>query len=115
MEKFILKYFNLLRTIIAVLIGIVISVFLIFLISRDPGFSLQQFLLGPLLSRSRFSSMVEMASPIIMCGLAIAVAFQARQFNVGAEGALYGSQSPESGEAPPRKQKTSEVSETSEA
>ena len=89
MEKFILKYFNLLRTIIAVLIGIVISVFLIYLVSKDAGFSLQQFLLGPVLSRSRFSSMVEMASPIIMCGLAIAVAFQARQFNVGAEGALY--------------------------
>ena len=89
MEKFVLKYFNLLRTIIAVLIGIAISVLLIFLISKDPGFSLQQFLLGPLLSRSRFSSMIEMASPIIMCGLGIAVAFQARQFNVGAEGALY--------------------------
>jgi len=88
-EKFVLKYFNLLRTIIAVLIGIAISVLLIFLISKDPGFSLQQFLLGPLLSRSRFSSMIEMASPIIMCGLGIAVAFQARQFNVGAEGALY--------------------------
>jgi len=88
-EKFVLKYFNLLRTIIAVLIGIVISVFLIYLISKDPGFSLQQFLLGPVLSRSRFSNMVEMASPIIMCGLAIAVAFQAKQFNVGAEGALY--------------------------
>ena len=55
MEKFVLKYFNLLRTIIAVLIGIVISVFLIYLISQDPGFSLQQFLLGPVLSRSRFS------------------------------------------------------------
>jgi len=88
-EKFVLKYFNLLRTIIAVLIGIVISVFLVYLVSKDPGFSLQQFLLGPLLSRSRFSNMVEMASPIMMCGLAIAVAFQARQFNVGAEGALY--------------------------
>jgi len=88
-EKFILKYFNLLRTLIAVLIGVAISVLLIFLISRDPGFSLQQFLLGPFLSRSRFSSMVEMASPIIMCGLGIAVAFQAKQFNVGAEGALY--------------------------
>jgi simple sugar transport system permease protein len=88
-EKFVLKYFNLIRTIIAVLIGAVISVLLIYLISQDPGFSLQQFLLGPLLSRSRFSNMIEMASPIIMCGLAIAVAFQARQFNVGAEGALY--------------------------
>ncbi len=89
MEKFVLRYFNLLRTVIAVLIGIVISVSLIYLISKDPGFSLQQFLLGPVLSRSRFSNMVEMASPIIMCGLAIAVAFQARQFNVGAEGALF--------------------------
>jgi len=88
-EKFILKYFNLIRTVIAILIGIVISVSLIYLVSKDPGFSLQQFLLGPVLSRSRFSNMVEMASPIIMCGLAIAVAFQARQFNVGAEGALY--------------------------
>jgi ABC-type uncharacterized transport system permease subunit len=88
-EKFVLKYFNLIRTIIAVLIGIVISVSLIYLISKDPAFSLQQFLLGPFLSRSRFSNMIEMASPIIFCGLAIAVAFQARQFNVGAEGALY--------------------------
>ena len=89
MEKFVLKYFNLIRTIIAVLIGIVISVSLIYLISKDPNFSLQQFLLGTFLSRSRFSNMIEMASPIIFCGLAIAVAFQARQFNVGAEGALY--------------------------
>jgi simple sugar transport system permease protein len=88
-EKFILKYFNLIRTIIAILIGVVISVSLIYLVSKDPGFSLRQFLLGPFLSRSRFSNMIEMASPIIMCGLAIAVAFQARQFNVGAEGALY--------------------------
>lgn len=89
MEKFVLRYFNLIRTIIAVLIGIVISVFLIYLVSKDPGFSLQQFLLGPILSRSRFFNVIETASPIILCGLAIAVAFQARQFNVGAEGALY--------------------------
>jgi simple sugar transport system permease protein len=88
-EKFVLRYFNLIRAVIAVVIGIVISVFLIYLVSKDPGFSLQQFLLGPILSRSRFSNVIETASPIILCGLAIAVAFQARQFNVGAEGALY--------------------------
>ena len=89
MEKFVLKYFNLLRTVIAMLIGLVISVFLIYLVSREPGFSLKQFILGPFLSRSRFFNMLESASPILFCGLAIAVAFQARQFNVGAEGALY--------------------------
>jgi len=88
-EKFVLKYFTLIRTLIAVLIGLVISVSLIYLVSKDPGYSLQSFLLGPFLSRSRFFNLIETASPIIFCGLAIAVAFQARQFNVGAEGCLY--------------------------
>ena len=89
MEKFVLKYFTLIRTLIAVAIGLVISVSLIYLVSKDPGYSLQSFLLGPFLSRSRFFNLIETASPIIFCGLAIAVAFQARQFNVGAEGCLY--------------------------
>ncbi len=89
MEKFVLRYFNLIRTIIAILIGLVISVVLIYVVSKDPGFSLKQFLLGPFLSRGRFSNMIETTSPILFCGLAIAVAFQARQFNVGAEGSLF--------------------------
>jgi ABC-type uncharacterized transport system permease subunit len=88
-EKFLLKYFTLIRVIIAIAIGIVISVFLIFLISQEPGFSLRSFLLGPLLTRSRLAHVFETASPIIFCGLAIAVAFQAKQFNIGAEGSLY--------------------------
>jgi simple sugar transport system permease protein len=88
-EKFLLKYFTLIRVIIAIFIGIVISVFLIYLISEEPGFSLRAFLLGPFLTRSRFAHVFETASPIIFCGLAIAVAFQAKQFNIGAEGSLY--------------------------
>jgi simple sugar transport system permease protein len=88
-EKFLLKYFTLIRVIIAIAIGIVISVFLIYLISEEPGFSLKSFLLGPLLTRSRLAHVFESASPIIFCGLAVAVAFQAKQFNVGAEGSLY--------------------------
>ncbi len=89
MGKFVLRHFTLIRTSIAILIGLVISVFLIYVVSKDPGFSLQQFILGPFLSRGRFSNMIESTSPILFCGLAIAVAFQARQFNVGAEGSLF--------------------------
>lgn len=89
MEKFLLRYFTLIRVIIAIIIGIIISVFLIYLISQEPGFSLKSFLLGPFLTRSRLAHLFETASPIIFCGLAISVAFQARQFNVGAEGSLY--------------------------
>ena len=57
--------------------------------AKESGFSLKSFLLGPFLTRSRLAHVFETASPIIFCGLAIAVAFQARQFNVGAEGSLY--------------------------
>ncbi len=89
MEKFILKYFTLIRTLIAILVGVIISVVLIFIISKMPGYALKQFLLGPLLSVSRFANVIENASPIIFCGVAIAIAFQAKQFNIGAEGALF--------------------------
>ncbi len=89
MEKFVLKYFNLIRTVIAIAIGVVITVFLVYLISKTPGDSIKYFFVGPFLSKSRFSSVIETAAPIIFCGVAIAVAFQAEQFNVGAEGALY--------------------------
>ena len=89
MEKFILKYFTLIRTMIAILIGIIISVILIYIISEMPGYSIRQFFLGPLLSLSRIGNVVETASPMIFCGVAIAMAFQAKQFNIGAEGALF--------------------------
>ncbi|MBN2552340.1 MAG: ABC transporter permease [Spirochaetales bacterium] len=89
MEKFLLRYFTLIRIVIAIAIGIVISVFLIYLISQEPGFALKSFLLGPFLTRSRLAHLFETASPIVFCGLAVAVAFQAKQFNIGAEGSLY--------------------------
>jgi len=89
MERFVLKNFTLIRTIIAILLGMVISVVLIYIISEVPGYSLKQFFLGQLLSKSRLANIAETASPMIFTGVAIAIAFQARQFNVGAEGAFY--------------------------
>ena len=89
MEKFVLKYFTLIRTLIAILVGLIISVVLIYIISEMPGYSIRQFLLGPLLSKSRFANVIENASPMIFCGVAIAIAFQAKQFNIGAEGAFF--------------------------
>ncbi len=89
MGKFFLKYFTLIRTLIAILVGIIISIVLIYIISEMPAYSIQQFFLGPLLSKSRFANVIENASPMIFCGVAIAIAFQAKQFNIGAEGALF--------------------------
>ena len=87
-DGFIVKYFNLIRTIIAILIGMSISVGIIILLVKAPGGSIVAFLVGPFSSVSRIGSILEKASPIILCGLAIAVSFQAGQFNLGAEGSL---------------------------
>ena len=87
MEKFLLKNFTLIRTLIAILIGVIISVVLIFIISQFPGESLKYFILGPLLSKSRLANVIENAAPMIFCGVAISIAFRAKQFNIGAEGA----------------------------
>ncbi|MBC7194714.1 MAG: ABC transporter permease [Caldisericia bacterium] len=89
MDKFILKYFNLIRTLIAILIGAFICVLIIFIISKEPQNGLKYFFLGPFSSIGRLGNVIEMASPIILCGLAIAIPFQAEQFNIGAEGALF--------------------------
>jgi len=88
-EKFILKYFNLMRTIIVILIGAVISIFIIFLVSKNALGSLKYLFLGPFLSTSRMGNILEFATPILFCGIAIAIPFQASQFNVGAEGAFF--------------------------
>ena len=89
MEKYILKYFDAIRTIIAILIGIFISILVIYIISKSPAGSLRYFLLGPLLSKSRLGNVFETATPILFGGLAVAIPFQAAQFNIGQEGEIY--------------------------
>lgn len=87
-DDFIVRYFTLIRTVIAILIGMAISVGVIILLVAAPGGSIISFLVGPFSTLSRIGNVFEKASPIILCGLAIAVSFQAGQFNIGAEGSL---------------------------
>ena len=89
MRHFILRYFTALRIGLAIAIGLVLAFIFIFVVSDDPGAALRNFLLGPLLSRNRFFNVIETATPILFCGLAISIAFSARQFNIGAAGSLY--------------------------
>jgi simple sugar transport system permease protein len=89
MAKFLLRYFSVIRTAIALAIGVIISIALIYVISKTPLDSLKQFFAGPFLSKGRFFNVLENAGPIIFCGVAISIAFKAAQFNVGAEGSFY--------------------------
>ncbi len=88
MEKWILKYFTLIRVLIALIIGVVVTILMIYIISEYPGESLKYFFTGPFASNGRLFNIFEMAAPMIFCGVAIAISFQADQFNLGAEGSF---------------------------
>lgn len=89
MRKFILRYFDVIRVLLSITIGLLLAFLVMFLVSEDPILSIRSLLVGPFASRGRFSNIFETATPLIFCGLAASIPFQAKQFWVGAEGSLY--------------------------
>ncbi len=81
--------FEAIRTLVAISIALILAVLLITLVSDDPAEALNKFLLGPLASFKRFSNVIEMAIPFIFTGLAVCIMFQAKQFNMIAEGGFF--------------------------
>lgn len=81
--------FEAIRTFVAIAIALILAVLLIMLVSDEPAEALNKFLLGPLASFKRFSNVIEMAIPFIFTGLAVCVMFQAKQFNMIAEGGFF--------------------------
>jgi len=84
-----IKYIAVLRTIIAVVIGITLAVCIIYLVSSEPSSTVKNFFIGPLLNFSRIGNIFESATPLILAGVGTAVAFQAGMIYIGAGGALF--------------------------
>lgn len=83
------RKFELIRTLIAVLIAIVLAFGIILLVSGQPLESLKMFVIGPLSSKKYIGNIIETAIPLIFSGLALSVVFQASLFNLGAEGVFF--------------------------
>ena len=83
------KPFNTLRTLLAVAISLVTAFIIISLVSDRPLQSLGLFLLGPLRSMRYFGNVGELAIPLVFSGLATAILFQSKLFNLGSEGIFY--------------------------
>jgi len=60
----------------------------ILLAGADPLAAWYQFLIAPLTSQFRLLEVLVSATPLLLCGLAVAVAFRAGYWNIGAEGQL---------------------------
>lgn len=79
---------GLLQSIVAVVIGIVICLVIIFLIADDPLTAFRAFVLGTFSTTYAFGSMLAVATVLVLTALAAAVSFRAGAFNIGTEGQL---------------------------
>lgn len=83
------KLFELVRTLLAVALALIIAFIIILFISKQPGEALRLLLVGPVTKLRYFGNVIEMAIPLTFTGLAVCVMFQAKQFNMAGEGAFF--------------------------
>lgn len=88
-SKTIEKRFDIIRTLLAIFIALCIALLVIIIVSEDPANALYNFLIGPFTSTRRFANVIELAIPLMFCGLAVSIMFAANQNNMAAEGAFY--------------------------
>ncbi|MEG2353839.1 MAG: ABC transporter permease [Clostridium sp.] len=81
--------YEIIRTVTAITIALLISFIIIFAVSNQPGEAIHIFLTGPFKSMRHFGNVIEMMIPLVFTGLAVSIMFQANEFNLGSEGTFY--------------------------
>lgn len=83
------KKFDILRTILSVLIAIGISFIIIFMLSDQPFEAIKYLLIGPLTSKRNMGNVIEAMIPLIFTGTGVCIMFSANQINLAGEGAFH--------------------------
>lgn len=86
--KRLLKNFDLLRVICAVLIGFAFALILLLFISKDPMNAIETFVLGPFKSRRRFFNIIELMIPLVFTSLGMCMMLSVGKYNLIVEGGL---------------------------
>ncbi len=81
--------FEILRIILAFIIALGVSAFLIFLTSETPMYCLKIFLFAPFQKMKYFSNILEMMIPLTFTGLALCIVYQSKNFSLIADGCFY--------------------------
>ena len=82
------KRFDILRTLLSVLIALGISFILIFMMSEEPVEAIRVLLTGPLSSKRNMGNVIESMIPLIFTGTGVCIMFSANQINLSGEGAF---------------------------
>lgn len=83
------SYVEMLRTMIAILISLVIVFAIILLISSEPLSALKDFVLGPISTVRHVGNVIEGMTPLMFTGLAVIILFKPGLFNLSMEGAFF--------------------------
>lgn len=81
--------FNLIHTLAALAIAVVIAAIIIFFTSAAPVDTLVSFLVGPLLKSIRMKNVIETMIPLMFTGVGVCIMYSANQNNMASEGAFY--------------------------
>lgn len=82
------KRFDILRTLLSVMIALGISFILIFMLSEQPVEAIKNLLFGPLSSKRNMGNVIESMIPLIFTGTGVCIMFSANQINLSGEGAF---------------------------
>ena len=77
-----------LRIILAVLAALVLGFIITLFVSKDPFGAYRAFLFGPISRLNRVGDWLEESISLILLGLAVGLAFKAKQFSLGQEGQM---------------------------
>ena len=83
------KRFDIIRTIVSVLIALAISFVIIFMVSDQPLEAIKYLLIGPLTNKRSMGNVVESMIPLIFTGTGVCIMFSANQINLAGEGAFH--------------------------
>jgi ABC-type uncharacterized transport system permease subunit len=82
-------WFQLLTPVIAIVISLGISSIFLLILRQNPIIAFYYMFTGAVGSKFAFLEMLVKATPLILTGVAVAIAFIAKYWNIGAEGQLY--------------------------
>ena len=78
--------FEFLRILIAVSVAYLLAMVVLFMISEQPIEAIKSFAFGPVSTKRRFSSVIELAIPFTFTGVGMCMMYSANRFNLVGEG-----------------------------
>lgn len=83
------KRFNILRMFVAIMIALLISLALIFFVSKEPLDAIKYLVTGPFKNIRSIGNVLEAMCPLMFTGTAVCVMFSANQINLATEGGFH--------------------------